>query len=237
MTGGAKAMSNNGMPRVERPELVLFDWDGTLVDTFPLLFAAHNYVRGELGIEMWSEAEALKNIRKPAREAFPSMFGDKWEEAVDLYYDYVTKHHLEKIEPLNGAKELLLLLKKWSVPVGVVSNKKHDLLLKEINHLNWTPLIQNVVGAGQTKRGKPDPAPLLHAIELFASQPGGRPESGKKIWYIGDTAEDMACALSANIQPVFVECGFGQRNELDRRSVSYIFQNLDLLHKSLEKSQ
>lgn len=237
MTTGAKAMSNTGIPRVERPDLVLFDWDGTLVDTFPLLFAAHNHVRGTLGFELWSEAEALKNIRKPAREAFPSIFGDNWEEAVDLYYDYVTKHHLERIKPLKGARELLLLFKKLSVPVGVVSNKKHNILLKEIKHLSWMPLIQNVVGAGQTERGKPDPAPLHHAIDLFASDPGRGPVSSKKIWYIGDTAEDMVCAVSADIQPVFVECGFGQRNELDTRSVSYIFQNLDLLRKSLEESQ
>lgn len=212
------------------PNVILFDWDGTLVSTLKLLFNAHNYVREHLEYPLWSVKEARKNIRLSAKDAFPQLYGDNAHKALELYYDYVRANHLNKLEPCSGAKNLLEELAHKEKPLGIISNKKHDILEKEIKYLDWNKYFTTWVGAGNAKRDKPDPAPVNKALADLNYY-----SSSEQVWYVGDTKEDMKTAYLAGITPIFVEHGFGDKHELSNEYNIQSYENLEALSRHLSK--
>ena len=83
-------------------------------------------------------------------------------------------------------------------PQGVVSNKAGQYLRAEVVHLGWGAHFGAVVGAGDAAADKPDPAPILLALEQL-----GHP-AGRSVWYLGDTALDMRAARAAGVTAVLV---------------------------------
>lgn len=183
---------------VPAPTLVLFDWDNTLIDSFPLLHAASTYVRTALGYMPWSEAEARQNIRQAAKDIFPVLYGDRWPQAMELYYTYVAAHHLADLKPLSDAHALLCFLKSKGMDMGVVSNKRSHLLQAEIEHLGWGQFFKVTIGADDVLHGKPDPAGLQLALRVCDVLP-------QSAWYMGDTETDMQAAKAANVRAIYIE--------------------------------
>lgn len=212
------------------PDIVLFDWDGTLVDTFPLLHAAHNHVRATFDYPLWPKQEAEENIRLSARESFPKIFGQEAEKAMEIYYSYVRQNHLEKLKVFKDAENLLKTLKKHDIQTGVISNKKHDILEKEITFLGWQDYFSVVVGAGIAKTDKPTPAPLFFALDHLDTK-----EQHDLVWYVGDTKEDMECALAADISPVFIKHGFANEKEILSLPVTKTFEDLTEIRQFFQK--
>ncbi len=83
-------------------------------------------------------------------------------------------------------------------PQGVVSNKAGRFLRAEVTHLGWAAHFGAVVGAGDASADKPDPAPILLALDRL-----GR-GADRSVWYVGDTALDMAAARAAGVTAVLV---------------------------------
>jgi phosphoglycolate phosphatase len=97
---------------------------------------------------------------------------------------------------MPGAAEALLAAAPW--PLGVVSNKAGRYLRAEVVHLGWAPYFGPVIGAGDASADKPDPAPILMALEQLGFGPG------PDVWYLGDTALDMRAARAAGVTAVLV---------------------------------
>jgi phosphoglycolate phosphatase-like HAD superfamily hydrolase len=109
---------------------------------------------------------------------------------------------------LSHSRELLEFLSRNQIPAGVISNKQHVILGKEITHMGWMPLLSFYIGAGITERDKPAPDQLLRA----AAETGF---SGREneLWYVGDTETDMEAAHAAGFIPVFIKHGLGKNEE------------------------
>ena len=122
----------------EPPEAIIFDWDGTLVDCWPSIHNAMNATLEAMGHDAWTYEETLARVRKSMRDAFPEMFGDRWEEAGRIFYEHVAAHHLEGTTVLEGAEDALAAANASAPYVGVVSNKQGPLLRAEIDHLDWS---------------------------------------------------------------------------------------------------
>ena len=75
------------MTKLPRPRAILFDWDNTLVDTWPLIHAALNQTLRHMQHPEWSLEKVRANVKKSMRESFPEMFGDRWEVAAKHYQD------------------------------------------------------------------------------------------------------------------------------------------------------
>ena len=95
------------MTQLPTPKAVLFDWDNTLVNTWPTIHRALNHCLREMGHEEWSLEKVKGNVKKSMRDAFPAMFGEQWEDAAQIYQTYYRQIHLEKLEALEGAMSLL----------------------------------------------------------------------------------------------------------------------------------
>lgn len=179
-----------------RPAVLLYDWDNTLADGWAGITAAMNAVFTEFEMPLWTEQETKERARTALREAFPVMFGDRWQHAGDVFYAAYRRQHLDHVRPMPGAAEALEAGARW--PQGVVSNKTGPYLRAEVAHLGWSRHFRSVIGAGDAAADKPHPAPLRLALQ----QLGLADETA--VWYLGDTALDMQAARAAGATAVLI---------------------------------
>jgi phosphoglycolate phosphatase len=180
------------------PSALIFDWDNTLVDTWPTIHDALNIMLPQMGHAPWSIAETKGRVRQSLRDAFPVLFGERWEEARRLYLDAFEAIHLNRLHPLPGAEALIAGLAAEGRFLALVSNKTGRLLRKEVEALGWSRHFARIIGAGDAERDKPDRAPVDLALH------GSPYTAGAGVWFIGDTDIDMACALNSGCLPVLV---------------------------------
>lgn len=172
------------------PKALLFDWDNTLVESWDAIHHALVVTFEAMGHAPWSLDETKARVRRSLRDAFPALFGARWEEARKLYLDTFTATHLERIAPVEGAAALLGECAAAGRFLAVVSNKTGPVLRREAAHLGWTGFFTRLIGAGDAAADKPDAAPIRMALQGSTIEPGDS-------WYIGDTALDMECAANA----------------------------------------
>jgi phosphoglycolate phosphatase len=180
------------------PKAVLFDWDSTLVDNWGGITRAMAVVFETHGLDAWDEPTVRANAKKSMRDSFPALFGDRWEEAASLFYESFAAVHLETLRPLDGAVDLLQCLRDTGVPLGVVSNKNGAFLRSEVTHLGWAPLFHRIVGATDAPNDKPATDPVHMALE------GTGVAAGAEVWFVGDSAVDLACAHASGCVPVLL---------------------------------
>ena len=181
------------------PRALVFDWDNTLVDTWPVIGACLNATLAAFGLPTWSDDEVQARVRASARDSFPRLFGDRAEEAMAYYYETFEARHLERLAPLPGTQERLESLAASGRYLAVVSNKRGDLLRREAVALGWQGLFGALVGATDTARDKPDPAPVEAALA-----PAGLAASPEAVWFVGDADIDLVCARRARCLPVLL---------------------------------
>ena len=202
-----------------RPTAILFDWDNTLIDSWPAIHSATNAVMAAMGHPLWTFEETKTRVRKSLRDTFPVMFGERWEEAREVYYRHFRAHHLQDLREMPGIADMLAVLAGAGVYMGVVSNKDGALLRAEAAHLGWDRYFGALVGAGDAARDKPACDP----IEL-ALQPSGH-ATGSMIWYVGDTNVDMECACAATCVPILLRSHDAGVGEFDAHPPVYTFKN------------
>lgn len=169
---------------------VFFDWDGTLVDSLGILISAHNHVRAAHGLKLWSEEEFFGSVTYSSRELYPIIYGDKSDEAQAMLYDFIKDNHLQYLSTMDGAKEILDMLREMSIPMAVISNKRNDILVREVEALGWQDYFGVYIGAGVAIKDKPSGAPILHALANHPAKP-----KLEELLYVGDTETDLrTCA-------------------------------------------
>lgn len=181
-----------------RPQAVLFDWDSTLVDNWGAITRALEHTFVAMGHAPWSEAEVRARAKKSLRDTFPTLFGERSDEATRLFYSGFEAVHLETVRGLEGTTELLERLAALGIPSAVVSNKNGAYLRREVAHLGWDRYFHRVVGATDAPRDKPAPDPVFMALD------GTGIEAGPDVWFVGDSAVDLACAHAAGCTAVLL---------------------------------
>jgi phosphoglycolate phosphatase len=181
----------------ERPRAVLFDWDNTLVNTWPTIIECYRDTFTSLGMTPWTGEEVRARAHGSLRDVFPALFGDRAGQAEKVFYDTFYRIHLDRLEPLPGAEVLLERASEAGCYVGVVSNKVGDNLRAEMAHLGWGRWIKRAVGAKDAKRDKPAPDPIYLALDGTGIAPD------HSVWMVGDTPADLQCAHAAGVLPVF----------------------------------
>jgi phosphoglycolate phosphatase len=181
---------------IPQPRVLLYDWDNTLVDGWAGITGALNAVFTEFAMPHWRVEDTRARVRVSLRDSFPAMFGTAWERARDIFYATLEAQHLLHVRPMPGAGDALLAGAPW--PQGVVSNKAGRFLRAEVLHLGWADHFTAVVGAGDASADKPDPAPILLALDRMGAS------ADRSVWYLGDTALDMATARAAGVTAVLI---------------------------------
>src|SRR5262249_17803532 len=149
---------------------------------------ALNIVMAAMGKPPWSLDDTKAKVRLSLRESFPLHFGERWEEARQIYLDKFRAIHLDRLTALPGRGELLPALSDEGIFLGVVSNKTGALLRLEAGRIGWSGFFGSLVGAGDASADKPDAAPVRLALRASGIA------AGEAVWFVGDTALDMQCA-------------------------------------------
>ena len=180
------------------PKAIIFDWDNTLVDSFPAIHGSLVATLTAMGHEPWTYEETRARARRSLRDSFPDLFGARWEEARDHFYGHFAAHHMQELKPIEGSEPLLTALKRAGCPMGVVSNKNGAYLRAEIEALGWSGYFLRAIGAQDAGSDKPHPE-CVHLVLATAGL-----AAASDIWLVGDTALDMECAHAAGVTPVLV---------------------------------
>ena len=173
-----------------KPKAVIFDWDNTLVNTWPVIHAAMVETFVAMGHTPWTLEETKARVRKSMRDAFPELFGDQWEKAGEIYQRSYRENSVAKLEALPQALDVLKRIADMGLYNVVVSNKKGPVLRKEVEHMGWGKYFNTIVGADDAARDKPHVDPVHMAFDKSGIIPA------RDVWFIGDSDVDLECALN-----------------------------------------
>ena len=158
------------------PRAILFDWDNTLVDSWATIHEALNFLMRAMDKPEWSLADTKEKVRLSLREAFPMHFGERWEEARDIYLERFRDHPSRPADPAARARGDAARPGGAGDLLGVVSNKTGDLLRREVARLGWSDYFGSIVGAGDAPLDKPACDPVHLALA-----PSGVPGRGRRM--------------------------------------------------------
>lgn len=202
---------------------IIFDLDGTLLNTLGDLAAAGNYALEQSGFPVHTENEYRyfvgNGIPKLIERICPPSSSDETLECVHtLFAEYYGKHKSDRTKPYDGMTELLAELKERGITAVCNTNKDYvfsEVLLRSF----YGDTLSEIVGAGLGYNVKPDPAAALYLAEKYAAP-------GAKALYVGDSGVDMQTALNAKLDGCGVLWGFRDRAELERFGAAHIAENV-----------
>ncbi len=191
-------------------EAVLFDLDGTLVDSLDDLTAAANYAVGKFGYKERTREEIRRFIGNGADMLLKrAMDGndEHLDEALEVFKGYYSKNMLKNTRPYEGICGLLKELKRKNIKVAVVSNKP-DYATNKICETLFEGLVDTAVGSDLKKRRKkPYPDAVELALETLSADKN-------KAVYIGDSDVDALTAKNADMKHIAVLWGFRKKEEI-----------------------
>ncbi len=188
------------------PRTVLFDLDGTLADTVPLIVATFRRTVSEsLGWEPTVE-QCKAWIGRSLTETFQALAPERADELIDHYLEWNLANHHAYVRQFDGVGGLIDALRASGRSYGVVTSKRHTsaLLSLECAGLTGLPLLAT---EEDTVTHKPAPEPLLYALRRVGADAAGAV-------YVGDAVVDMQAARAAGVRSVAVTWGAASAEEL-----------------------
>jgi len=192
-------------------KLIIFDMDGTLVNSSLTIANAINYVRKNLGFEPMDQKEILRMVNdhtlNPAKTFYHAEAFDADHER--WFSEYYTRNHEKELVLYDGIKEMLDLLKEEGHALAVATNAYRGSTIESLTHLNVYDHFDAIACYDDVEKGKPYPD-MLHKIldELD--------HSNDKSLFIGDGPRDELASKNANIPYIMVDWGFTEHTNAVR---------------------
>ncbi|MBO8138198.1 MAG: HAD-IA family hydrolase [Desulfotomaculum sp.] len=205
---------------------VLFDLDGTLVDSLPLIKRTFRRVFEEMGID-WGQDEVMKWIGKPLKDIGRHFAGEEREpDFFKLYQKYYAVDHDRYTTVYPGTMEMLERLNKAGFSMGVVTSKTSTVARRSVEYLGIDRYLQVLIGVQDVKKHKPQPEPLYAALDKLNRQP-------YEAAYIGDSPFDIMAAKAAGTLAIGVPWGMAEREVLENHQPDAIIDSWEDLDKFL----
>jgi phosphoglycolate phosphatase len=190
---------------VPRPDAVLFDLDGTLIDTAPDLLAALDHVRASFGLAPCDRARLRPWVSRGAAGLVEVGLPGLEAPARDRGRERLLAHYAENLwvesAPFPGVDKLLAGLRGQGVALGVVTNKIERFALPALAQAGWQGLFGCVVCGDHVARSKPDPEPVSTACRALDVSPA-------KTLFVGDDRRDVAAGRAAGVATVVAAWGY-----------------------------
>lgn len=198
---------------------VIFDLDGTLLNTLDGLADAGNYALSKMGFpphptERYRFFVGNGIPKLVERMLPPESDREVFEETYGLFCSYYNEHMNDKTVPYAGVPLLLERLKHSNVKLAVVTNKAHPYAV-EMLHRAFGDVFDVIFGSVEGKPKKPDPFWVFRVLETFSVTP-------EEAFYVGDSAVDMQTAGRAGITSCGVLWGFRDRDELIENGADHL---------------
>ena len=211
---------------------ILFDLDGTIIDTAPDLMAAHNHVMKKFG----HQQKKLSDIKKLAGRGAWIMMQRSFKEEIkdeklknDMtkeFLNFYSKNIDSYSKPINGIEKFLSWAKNNNISMAICTNKQEKLAIDLIKKLKLNSFVEYIAGSDTFPFNKPDPRHLTNVVEIL----GG---SLKKTIMVGDSEVDSQSAISAEVPFILVENGYTEKNKNEIKHNDSIkdFINFELIIK------
>lgn len=205
---------------------VLFDLDGTLLDSAPDLIATLNHLRAGLGLVALPVDELRHFVARGAvgliKAGMPPCDDEtltSWREAFVRHYQ---EHSFVQSRPFDGVEQMLTELKDQGIPWGVVTNKMEFLSTPLLEKLGWRSSASAVVCGDTVSSSKPDPEPVLAACKIIGIEPANS-------LMVGDDLRDVQAGKRAGCHTAFALYGYA-----DKESRSEITDCTELINTPQE---
>jgi pyrophosphatase PpaX len=179
--------------------VVLFDLDGTLIDSGAIILASFRHATQTVLDREATDEELLAVVGRGLREEARALGGDRADDLICAYREHNEPLHRE-LQSFNGVLELLPELRSEGRRLGVVTSKRRATVDLAFAVLPLEPLFDTVVTAEETEHLKPYPDPLELALERLGA-------SASEAAYVGDSPFDIAAARAAGVYAVGVTWG------------------------------
>ena len=197
---------------------ILFDWDGTLVDSAGASFRSYVTLFASFGIAFG--LEDFERTYSPNWYVTYEGVGlrkQKWDEADRLWTELYTR---DPSRLLPGAQEMLSRIRAAGLRQGLVSSGSRERVAQDLVRLEVEAFFDVVICGGDTANRKPHPEPLAVALERLRIGPGAAA-------YVGDSPEDVLMARAAGVFAVGIPGGFPNRAGLEASEPDLLVPSLD----------
>jgi len=214
--------------------LLLFDFDGTLVNTTPLILRTFRATWERVFGFVYDDSQYIKTFgmllpkamkllteqaivegRIARPDDLAAYLAAREEELTLVYRAFNQQWHDEMIEPFDGVEETLDELKSREFGLGVVSSKMRAGLLRGLNIYQMTGLFDVIIAGDDCENHKPHPEPLLRAIERVGA-------ARRRTAYIGDSSHDIIAGRAARVRTAAATWGPFPRTELESLHPDYL---------------
>ena len=219
---------------------ILFDLDGTLIDTAPDLMNAHNHVMKKFGYETKTVAEMKKLVGKGAASLIGrSIWGQAKKEfgqiedqnikkeMVKEFIDFYSKNISVESKLIKGIKKFLKWSKKNNISMGVCTNKQENLAVDLLKKIKIYDYFEYVAGSNTFDYCKPDPRHLTNVVEIMQGDV-------KKSIMIGDSETDADAAKNASMPFILLEDGYTEK-KVSEIHHDHLIKNFDNIEQIINK--
>lgn len=196
---------------------ILFDLDGTLIDSTDAILNSFQGAFKALGLTSKNNEEIKNLIGYPLEQMFRMLYPDKVnlsKEFVLAYREIYAQIYLEQTTLLPKAKEALELGSEIA-DLGIVTTKGGKFTPILLDYLRVKKFFKTLITLEDVTNPKPSSEPIILALK-------GLNKTQENAYMIGDTILDIQAAISANITPLALTCGYGNENELKAHSMVFL---------------
>lgn len=195
---------------------VVFDLDGTLLDSVALIVDSYQHTFRTMLGHSWDDVVEIRSwIGTPLVVVFERILPGRAEEMIDVYTRWNIANTPRYVRPYPGVLDMLTALTDAGVDIGVATSKRRPAAEAGMAHAGLTDRVPLLVTGDDTTTFKPEPEPLRKAVSLL----GGHPETSA---YVGDAVVDIRAARNAGMSAVAVEWGAGEDAALRGAGPGYV---------------
>lgn len=208
---------------------IIFDLDGTLLDTLNSLADSCNYALRKVGLPEYPADDYRYFVGNGVQvliEKITAVRPEYYDKVKELYENHYRTHCMDAAPPYPGILSLLDRIEKNKIKAAVLSNKPHEFTVKMIAASFPDYPFSCVYGNQPEIPRKPDPAGVLNILQRFALPK-------ESVLYVGDTATDMLTAKNAGLTAAGVLWGFRGEEELRESGADFIVKETEALLKLL----
>jgi pyrophosphatase PpaX len=174
---------------------VLFDLDGTLIDSIELILKSAQFAFTRCGLDCPSDTEWLTGVGRPLPVMFGHFAPGREAELIAAYREFQMANHDQMVTAYPGIPEMLAELAGAGHRMGIVTSKVSTLAIRALSLTGIDAYFETIIGMDLCQRHKPDPEPVLIALDRLSSGP-------EAAWFVGDSIHDMASGNAAGVSTV-----------------------------------
>ncbi|NHM32378.1 pyrophosphatase PpaX [Neobacillus terrae] len=198
---------------------ILFDLDGTLIDTNELIISTFMHTLDKYYPGKYQREDVYPFMGPSLMETFSGLNPDRVDEMILEYRTYNLANHDRLVKEFVGVKDTVHTLKERGYKLGIVTTKLHDVVLKGLKLMDLEPYFEAVVALDHVEKEKPDPESVLKALEQLGSKP-------EEAIMVGDNYHDILAGKNAGTKTAGVAWSMKGRDYLANFEPDFMLENM-----------